>query len=143
LATDADCAGWLQGAGGTATDVIQTLLGGNYFGFGAFNQPQIAAVSGSVNADGSPTGIPVGILITVDTLGAFFNANNSSGQAWQVGVPKYVGGTLQAQATILIHELAHTIGAKGFQSDTGNAQAGADNDALVNQNCGKLIAGLK
>ena len=81
--------------------------------------------------------------ITVNANGAFFNSFDSSGAQFIVGAANYAGGTLQAQAAILIHEPAHVPGAEGFQPDAGNAQAGISNDRLVDQNCGKLIGGLK
>jgi hypothetical protein len=36
---------------------------------------------------------------------------------------------------ILLHELAHLLGAAGFQDDYGNTLAGNQNNALVKQNC--------
>jgi hypothetical protein len=69
------------------------------------------------------------------------------GKPITAGTPNYTGGTLQAQENILVHELAHLMaginGAKGFKSDFGKPEAGRDNDALVDKNCGKLIWGLK
>ena len=65
-----------------------------------------------------------------------------------VGSQSYTGGGLLAQATSLIHELAHVQatnygGAIGFQNDFGKEGAGINNDKLVDANCGKLIRGLK
>ena len=34
-------------------------------------------------------------------------------------------------------------GAAGFQADAGSKKAGRANDKLVDQNCGKLIKGLR
>ena len=59
----------------------------------------------------------------------------------------YEGGTLQAQAAILIHELAHlqnaNHGAKGFKAEAGDKQAGRDNDKLVDQNGGRPIGDVR
>jgi len=62
------------------------------------------------------------------------------GMIWESGCREtrhnYQGGTLQAQATILIHELAHLFEISGFKPDFGNAAAGRDNDKAVDKNCG-------
>jgi hypothetical protein len=131
-------------AGGVSgADLIQALLDNGNFGYGTFNQNSVAAFAGQVNADGTPVGVPSTAALTVNANGAFFQANATAGSRFKVGTPGYIGGTLQAQATILIHELAHILGAAGFQPDAGNATAGSANDKLVNQDCGKLIGGLK
>jgi hypothetical protein len=57
---------------------------------------------------------------------------------------KIKGGTAKADAFILLHELAHALGARDFQDDGPNAknaaQAGTDNDRLVDQNCQKTLS---
>jgi len=64
-----------------------------------------------------------------------------------VGRRQYTGGTLKAQAAILIHELGHRMnqsgGAAGFQPDAGDKSAGRSNDKFVDKYCGKLIGDLK
>jgi hypothetical protein len=135
LSSDTGCSNWLQGGGVSGTDLIQALLSNNSFGYGDFDQNNVAAFAGQANADGSSVGVPVTSAITVNANGAFF----SSG--FVEGAKGYIGGTIQAQATILIHELAHVLGAAGFQNDAGNSTAGHQNDALVDKNCGKLIGG--
>ena len=60
-----------------------------------------------------------------------------------VGTRDYPGGTLKAQATILIHELAHILSATGFQNDAGIPKAGKANNKLVDKNCRNLIGGLQ
>ena len=87
--------------------------------------------------------MPQNISITVNSNGAFFTAGSGANAVWQVGVNNYQGGTLQAQATILIHELAHLFEISGFKPDFGNAAAGHDNDKAVDKNCGSLIKALK
>jgi RHS repeat-associated protein len=143
LSSNSQCANWLQSGMGTGATVIQALIDNNLYGYGNFNVNTVAAFAGSVNADGSSAGVPAGTSITVNSNGAFFNATNGSGLTYTVGTQSYTGGTLQAQATILIHELAHVLGVAGFLSDAGNAANGALNDQAVNKNCGKLIGGLK
>jgi len=78
--------------------------------------------------------------------GAFFNA--SLGNAtFTVGRLAYKGGTLKAQATILIHELGHLMSGFGgaflFQNDGGNKAAGRANDNLVDVECRGLIERLR
>jgi hypothetical protein len=79
----------------------------------------------------------------VNSNGAFFKAKDSTGALLSVGARGYTGGTLKAQAAILIHELGHILDAAGFTPDFGDAKAGKLNDNLVDKNCGKLIGGLK
>jgi RHS repeat-associated protein len=141
--TDDNCSTWLKGGGSTGSDLIQALLAGNTYGHGSFSNNLVSAFAGQKNADGTPAGVPVTAALTVNDNGAFYNATNSSGQSLTVGPQHYAGGTLQAQAAILIHELAHILGVEGFnQNDAGNPQAGANNDADVDAHCGTLIGGL-
>jgi hypothetical protein len=137
------CSNWLQGSGTTASQVIQALLDNNTFGHGVFTIQTYAAVHGFKNLDGSPTGIPANFAITVNDLGAYFEAMDVQGRSFQVGKRNYSGNTLRAQATILIHELAHTFPAPGFQEDNGKPKAGKANDKLVDRNCRYIIEGLK
>ncbi len=143
LDTDTDCSSWLQGGGTTGSELISALVSNNSYGSGAFSVNSVAAFAGTVNADGSSTGVPDTAALTVNTNGAFFNATATGGGAFSVGTAGYAGGTLQAQATILIHELAHILGAPYFQPDFGNSDAGKANDGYVNAFCGRLIGGLK
>jgi RHS repeat-associated protein len=135
-AASTKCANWLQGDGITGSALISALVDNNSYGHGDFSINTIAAFAGST-INGQSVGVPVTAAFTVNNNGAFFNAG------FKVGTQGYQGGTLQAQATILIHELAHIVGAAGFQPDNGNPKAGQSNDNLVNQNCGRLISGLK
>jgi hypothetical protein len=137
------CSTWLQGQGSTASQVIQSLLDNNTFGHGVFTIQIIAAVHGSRNLDGSPSGIPSNFTITVNDLGAFFQAKDLQGNSFYIGRRHYPGNTLRAQASILIHELAHTLPAPSFQEDNGKPKAGKANDKLVDGNCRYLIEGLQ
>ena len=96
--------------------------------------------------DGTPTGIGASAAIAVNDTGAFFNAKLGD-KPFTVGRRAYTGGTLKAQAAILIHEFAHQMyaggGASGFQDDAGDTKKGRANDKLVDENCGRLIGGLK
>ncbi|MSV28820.1 MAG: hypothetical protein EXQ52_08745 [Bryobacterales bacterium] len=133
LAAYNNCANWLTGG----SDLIGALLEENTFGHGVFNDNATAAIAGSRNADGTPTGVPVTASFTVNDNGAFFS------NKFRVGAREYVGGGLGAQAAIPIHELAHIVGAKGFQSDFGKKDAGIANDKLVDKSCRKLIGNLR
>jgi hypothetical protein len=54
-------------------------------------------------------------------------------------VAGWAGGSNQAQVAILIHEIAHFVGAPGFKSDFGDSSAGRSNDNLLRQKCGRTI----
>jgi len=58
---------------------------------------------------------PVGTSMTVNDNGAFYLANDANGNAFTIGARHYTGGTLEAQAAILIHETAHGVTVAGFQ----------------------------
>lgn len=137
LSSDLDCQRWLKAGGIAGADLISALLDANTFGHGEFNVATVAAFAGSRNADGTPAGVPPDSAFTVNDNGAFFS------QTYRVGVKNYTGGTLEAQAAIIIHELAHILTVAGFVPDVGSASAGRRNDELVEKNCGNLIRGLK
>jgi hypothetical protein len=87
---------------------------------------------------------PGSMLITVNLNGAFFNSGPSSFVGY--GLPSWItGGTNAAQAEILLHELAHNIGAAGFPADgplrngAPNIQAQTANNQLVMQKCGDIV----
>jgi RHS repeat-associated protein len=151
LSSDTKCSDWLQvGTGGSISDLISTLISNNSFGHASFSDNTVAAFAGSKNADGTPSGAPITAAITVNDNGGFYNSTisvNGVDKNVTIGPHNYQGGSLKAQAAILLHELGHIEnaagGASGFQSDAGNAPAGKANDKLVDQNCGKLIGGLQ
>jgi hypothetical protein len=143
LPSNTSCKNWLQGGGSTGSQVIQSLIDSNNFGHAVFNDPFVGAFTGSTNRGGAPTGVPSDSTFTVNDNGGFFNARDTNGNQWLVGVRKYVGGSLKAQATILIHELGHVMTITGFQEDAGIPKAGKANDKLVDQNCRSLIEGLQ
>ena len=143
----AGCSTWLTGAAPySISDEITALVTNNSYGHGPFSDNDIAAFVGGRNQDGTPTGTAASAAISVNDSGAFFNAKLGD-KTFTVGRRAYTGGTLKAQAAVLIHELGHLMnavgGAAGFQADAGNRKAGRANDQLVDQNCGKLIGGLK
>ncbi len=143
----AGCSTWLTGAAPySISNYITILTTNNSYGHGPFSNNGTAAFVGTRNQDGTPTGIAASAAIAVNDAGAFFNAKLAD-KTFTVGRRAYTGGTLKAQAAILVHELGHLMnavgGAASFQADAGNKQAGRANDQLVDQYCGKLIGGLK
>jgi RHS repeat-associated protein len=126
-----DCANWLQGGDVLAQELVRVLVDNGSYGYGDFNTNSVAAFCGQRNADGSETGVPITAAFTVNSNRAFFTKANSKGQAWSVRPRGFSGGTLQAQASIVIHELAHILGAAGFKSDWGDSKAMQSNDKLV------------
>jgi hypothetical protein len=134
------CQAWLQGPGGNASPLIQALLDTNHFGHGTFNTPDTLAFVGTTLPNGMSVGVPAEFAVTVADNNLFFQAGNG---AIAVGRRKYSGNTLRGQAAILVHELAHMVGAPGFQHDFGLPKNGAANDALVDTNCRTLIEGIR
>ena len=140
-----DCAKWLTGADFSASDLIPALetssaSGGPTYGYGVVSDPTNAAFVSYKNSDGSLIqGLPQDAQLTVNSNGAFFSSNYTVGS----GFVQYVRGTLKAQIFILVHELAHMVGASGFMPDAGSPSTVNKNNSLVQQNCGKQIAGVK
>jgi RHS repeat-associated protein len=135
-----DCSKWLTGKDFSGADFVKAILGGGpidyTFGHGQLNSASTAAFVGNRNTDGTPVqGLPNDSSITVNDSGAFFNS------AFTIGPARYAGGTLAAQAFVLLHEIGHEVGV--LASDVGNPAAGRANDALVDKNCAKAIGGLR
>jgi hypothetical protein len=117
----------LDAPGGGATSMM--------VGVGSFSDSAVNAVEGTNGTNMAPGSM----LITVNTNGAFFNSGPSSTVGY--GVPSWItGGSPAGQALILLHELAHAVGAAGFNNnDYGDAQAETQNNNLVLKNCGDII----
>ncbi len=146
LSVNSDCTSWLTNisAGISAAGFITAIMGSGpneyTFGYGAINSPSTAAFVGNNNADGSPvSGLPSNATITVNSNGAFFNSDFTV----TGGGAQYTGGTLAAQVFILLHELAHEVGAPGFQPDNGDQAAETSNNNLVQQHCGSQVSNLE
>jgi len=136
---DQDCAQWLSGLGRELTSILgdPTNEDSVLIGHGTFSANRIVnAVVGSdfnyVNSN-----MPPGIIVGINDDGAFFKSISG----YNVG--GYTGGTSQAQAFIILHEMAHYLSAAGMVSDFGNSTAVAANDALVNQKCGRTLNAAK
>jgi hypothetical protein len=146
LASNPKCNNWLSsGSLGSAAGVINTLIQNNAYGYGDFfiggvQTYTIAGAEGGHNVDGTPTGI-LGAF-AINTEGAFFNSTTPGGGTLTVGPANYAGGTPQAQAAILIHELGHIVGLLGPDFGNGNNGAGSANDNTVATNCAGLINSL-
>jgi hypothetical protein len=144
LGGDNPCSQWLNSGVSSASDALTLLLQGGSYGVGTVvGSPTTAAFVGTNNADGTPTGIPSGTNFTVNSGGAFFN----SGQTVSGAGASYTGGSSQAQAFILIHELAHLLELPNFSpNDAGSSgaaiQAERDNNNMVQVNCGQQIQGF-
>ena len=144
LSTDNSCSQWLTGQNFSAAQFIQAIMGSGpqdyTFGYGAISPNSTAAFVGNTlpGTDAPVPGLPIDSSITVNSNGAFFNSAYTVGS----GKTQYTGGTLQAQAFILLHELAHEVNALGFLPDAGNSKAEATNNQLVQQNCGSEVAAL-
>jgi hypothetical protein len=122
------------------------MIENTLFGHGSFDTLHIN--TSAITHTGGTTGIPAaGIITAVNDNGGFFNATttNSQGQTlnFEAGPRAYSGGTLKAQAFILLHELGHGINIAGFQHDNGIPKAGKANDKMVDQNCRSLIEGIQ
>lgn len=87
------------------------------------------AVAGNVG-----TNLPDGMLITVNLNGAFFNSNLSAGYGTNIQ-----GGTDVAKVLILLHELAHDVGAAGFISGDQSAADQTKNNQSVMENCAGVL----
>ena len=104
---------------------------------------QYAAFTFGTNPGGVPIGIPVYFAVTFNDNGAFFNAfDRSSGKELSDG--PYRGVTIQAQVLILVHELAHVLGLSDFKhNDFMNDVFQSENNSKVQQNCGRLVGGIR
>jgi RHS repeat-associated protein len=142
---DPDCADWLSGYSGAIT----ALEGGDgsnpdtvLIGHGTFDTRSVSAFTGN---NPSRTDLPPGYAMTVNDVGGFFVGSypNSSGQQVTISPGGYTGGTSQAQVFVLLHELAHFLGAADFQGDFNSRRAGSQNDRLVKDNCKKTLNAAK
>lgn len=155
------CNNWLQGAGSgqgiSGQTQLQTVLQNNNFGHGTIHfgngttqlgniDYDIDAFSGNKNQDGTTIyGVPLYSVFVVNDAAGFFNQFVGGGQseAFSQGPRHYPGGSLRAQASILIHETAHQITVSGFQPDANNKKAEKANQKAVDLNCRSLIEGIQ
>ena len=126
---DSNCLSFLQSGGQNLQSYVSDLLSSNLLATGSF-AVNIAAFTGT-----GGTSLAAGqAAIVVNNYGAFFNSG------WVLDQGKIQGGTSEADAFILLHELGHALDANGFQSDLNNWQAGNSNDKLIDQHCQKTLS---
>jgi hypothetical protein len=145
IAGDPSCESWL-GKNESVSTGIGYMLGNNpgnqmMVGVGSFSGSGTNAVAGTNGTNMTPGSMQ----ITINTNGAFFNASAGVG----FGVPSWILADSPAeQGLILLHELAHGLGAPNFIQNDGpingqpNVQAQTTNNQLVMQNCGSIINSL-
>jgi hypothetical protein len=142
LKDDPDCSAWLASGGQDPQKIVSQLLGevpnqadGSskmLVGVGNFSDPTVSAVAGTAG-----TNLPVGSMgITVSLTGGFFTNSNSI----QVGQDVITGGTDQAKAFTMLHELAHLTGAAGFLGGDYVPAVQNANNSLLEKNCGKTMS---
>jgi hypothetical protein len=61
----------------------------------------------------------------------------------RLGPHNYPVAHLQVRWAVLLHELGHQLTARGIQADYGHPEVSKANDLVVDNNCGRLIAGPK
>jgi hypothetical protein len=125
---DPDCLSFLQSGGSNLGSYVSDLLSNDLLAVAQFTGT-FAAFTNSAG-----TTLPPGTAITVNDIGAFFSNN------YTVDEGNLTGGTARAQAFILLHELGHALGSKGFQPDLNKPSAGKANDKLIDTNCKKTLS---
>jgi len=106
-------------------------------GHGEFDTRTVSAFTGN---HPNQTDLPPGYAIMVNTMGAFIvGSYTKDNKSYTLSANGFAGGTSQAQVAILLHELAHFLGAAGFQSDFNNPAAATSNDRLIRQNCRRTL----
>jgi len=156
------CNAWLQSGpdGANANRDILNFLNANPSGWGhgvvnlngsVYYQNGAVSSLGTINTNGTSTGVPSGVFTVVNDSGEFFNPNYPifppyKGTPHKVGIQNYPGNTSPAQATILLHELGHTLFLPKFENDFGAAidaeKAEKWNDGQVDSNCRQMIEAL-
>jgi hypothetical protein len=127
---DADCFAFLESGGHALSRHIRDVRALQLLAVGNFSQSNLAAIAGTYGTD-LAEGVAA-IVINVD--GAYFSGSRT------VNRGRILGGTAKAQVFILLHELAHSLEAKGFLSDYNNAQNGQTNDELIATRYEKTLA---
>lgn len=128
LEGDSTCADFLGGI-----DVVKTEVGKlakyNLVGHSKFDSRLAAfvGIGGTDLEDGSA-------VLVINRAAAFFRPGT-----YVSGLP---GNTARVRLHILLHEMAHILGAKGFKSDYGSAQAVAANDKMIASKCAASLGSL-
>jgi len=154
------CSKWVESGTVGASDIGTIESIPTWFGHGTiktqgFTDYQTFAITNlsSTNEDKSPTNWPTNLVTLVNDVSGFYNgsyiAYNPAYLTGQktypllVGTQGYTGGTLRAQAAILLHEFGHSLLIPNFeQNDFGSTEKEEFNDSLVNTNCRRMIEAL-
>ena len=102
-------------------------------------------VGGNSNSVQGSSLLPSGYTIAVNNQGAFFNAVPNGqviggGQTYGAAIASINGGSVQAQAFLMLHEVAHLFGM--IQDDSNDPTMVAHNNDLIWQNCGNVLGTL-
>jgi hypothetical protein len=125
---DPDCLSFLQSGNQNLGQYVDDLLSNDLLAVGDLN-PNYAAFTNSGGTD-----LPPGTAaMVVNNNSAFFSSS------YYVNQGQIKGGTSKAQGFILLHELAHALGAEGFADGFNNKAAGTSNDRLIDQKCKKTL----
>ena len=98
-------------------------------GVGSFSDAGVNAVAGIAGTD-----LPTGTGLTVNLGGAYFQRGGTAGYGTTIA-----GGSDAAMAFILIHELAHLTGARGFLEGDSSVAPQTFNNQLVLDRCGGTV----
>jgi RHS repeat-associated protein len=128
LRNNSNCLNWLDGGMSGAQFIAtwnKTTIGADMF----IGDQTVVAVMGSPAAS---------TTIAINSIGLFFAGSGPVGY----GVPSAIGAnTPLGREFILLHEMAHVFGSKGFnQNDGSSTQAETDNNTLILKNCGSIFA---
>ena len=104
-------------------------------------------IGGTASAITSNNAMMSGDLVMINAAGAYYNPlpsgyviGPSDNKSFQTQISAINGGTPEAQAFLLLHELFHVLGL--FQPDSGNQTAQSQNNTLMWFNCGSVIQGF-
>ena len=157
---DPDCLKWLNSKGATVEDYAK-LINLPKGGIAVIDDPgDVTTVrdrgdkgnitSQTLNMEDAWTGRPEAVLV-VNGLGGFFNSSYNPPGAKEPfdlkvdkakGFPgKLKGGTPEAQAFIILHEMSHATGVA--KPDKGNLDAQKANDKAIEEHCKKALENLK
>jgi RHS repeat-associated protein len=137
LSSDNPCSKWLNAATAASTS-------GEYLSAGAlFSQVDIRKYTDARGTVGATTVQDSGDEgpIFLNSIGPFYAVFSASSGTKAMKVGPYTGGSLQAQTTILLHELAHKVDAA--VPDAKDETASANNTQTVLNNCQRQIDALR